>query len=265
MLFKTISSLVMHMPKLKEVLRKNEVALGTWITINHPDVVEAISTLPLNWLVFDMEHGPLDVSSLEVLLMAIRNPDIAPIVRVPWNDMVVIKRVLDVGATGVLVPWVNTKSEAINVVTYSRYPPNGVRGVGPRRAVLYGAVDFLEYYNRFEAEELVIAIQIETREALKNIEEIASVKEIDVFYVGPMDLSVNLGIPLQYSHPKFEEALQIVLKTCEKYDKVPGIHTFSIDSAKKYMQMGFRFMALMTDISILRSSLLEMLKTMGRS
>jgi 2-keto-3-deoxy-L-rhamnonate aldolase RhmA len=159
----------------------------------------------------------------------------------------------------VLVPWVNSKSEAINVVKYSRYPPNGVRGVGPRRAVLYGAVNFLDYYNKFESEELVIAIQIETQEALKNIEEIASVKEIEVFYVG---LSVNLGIPLQYSHPKFEEALLSVLKVCEKFDKVPGIHAFDMDSAKRYMQMGFRFIAIMTDISILRNSLLEMLKAL---
>jgi 2-keto-3-deoxy-L-rhamnonate aldolase RhmA len=247
------------MPKLKKTLRENGMALGTWITINHPDVVEAISTLPLDWLVFDMEHGPLDISNLEVLLMAIKNTDVAPIVRVPWNDMATIKRVLDVGATGVLVPWVNSKSEAINVVKYSRYPPNGVRGVGPRRAVLYGAVNFLDYYNKFESEELVIAIQIETQEALKNIEEIASVKEIEVFYVG---LSVNLGIPLQYSHPKFEEALLSVLKVCEKFDKVPGIHAFDMDSAKRYMQMGFRFIAIMTDISILRNSLLEMLKAL---
>uniref|UniRef100_A0A7C4FAM0 2,4-dihydroxyhept-2-ene-1,7-dioic acid aldolase n=1 Tax=Ignisphaera aggregans TaxID=334771 RepID=A0A7C4FAM0_9CREN len=252
----------MHMPRLKKTLRENGVALGTWITISHPDVVEAISTLPLDWLVFDMEHGPLDISNLEVLLMAIKSPDVAPIVRVPWNDMVAIKRVLDVGATGVLVPWVNSKSEAINVVKYSRYPPNGVRGVGPRRAVLYGAVNFLDYYNKFESEELVIAIQIETREALKNIEEIASVKEIEVLYAGPMDLSVNLGIPLQYSHPKFEEALLSVLKACKKFDKVAGIHAFGMDSAKRYMQMGFRFIALMTDISILRNSLLEVLKAL---
>jgi 2-keto-3-deoxy-L-rhamnonate aldolase RhmA len=109
------------MPKLKKTLRENGMALGTWITINHPDVVEAISTLPLDWLVFDMEHGPLDISNLEVLLMTIKNTDVAPMVRVPWNDMATIKRVLDIGATGVLVPWVNSKSEAINVVKYSRY------------------------------------------------------------------------------------------------------------------------------------------------
>jgi 2-dehydro-3-deoxyglucarate aldolase len=87
----------MHMPELKKTLRENDMALGTRVTINHPDVVEAISTLPLDRLVFDMEHGPLDISNLEVLLMAIKNTDVAPIVRVPWNDMTTIKRVLDVG------------------------------------------------------------------------------------------------------------------------------------------------------------------------
>lgn len=244
-----------ELSRLKKMLRNREVALGTWITIGHPDVVEAISTLPIDWLVFDMEHAPLDISTLEILLMGVRNPDIASIVRVPWNDMVTIKRVLDVGATGILVPWVNTRADAENVVRFTRYPPAGMRGVGPRRAVLYGAINFLEYYKRFEAEDLVVAVQIETEDALKNLEDIVSVKGIDVYYVGPMDLTTNLGIPTEYDNPKFVEALHKVLKTCEKFDKVPGIHAFDVDSAKKFIEMGFRFVALMTDISILRSSL----------
>jgi len=246
--------------KLKKILKSGEVALGTWITIAHPDVVEAISTLPINWLVFDMEHAPIDVSNLEILLMGVKNPDIASIVRVPWNDMVVIKRVLDVGATGILVPWVNTRTEAENVMKYVKYPPTGVRGVGPRRAILYGAINFLDYYKKFELEDLVVAVQIETEEALKNLEEIVSVNGIDIYYVGPMDLSTNLGIPLEYNHPKFVEAIQKVLKTCEKFDKTPGIHAFDTQLAIKYIEMGFKFVAIMSDISILRSSLAKMIE-----
>lgn len=247
------------MSKLRNVLNSGGIAFGTWITIAHPDVVEALSTLPFDWFVFDMEHAPIDVSNLEIMLMGLSRSDIAPIVRVPWNDMVIIKRVLDIGAKGLVIPWVNSREEAEAAVRYSLYPPRGVRGVGPRRAIMYGSIDFLEYYRRFEEEELILIVQIETEKAINNIEEIASVKGIDVFYIGPMDLSVNLGIPLQYDHPKFSEAVETVLRTCKKFDIVPGIHTFSVEMAEKYLSMGFRFIALNSDFGVLRSSFAAML------
>ncbi|MEM1526693.1 MAG: aldolase/citrate lyase family protein [Ignisphaera sp.] len=245
---------------LKRKLKNKELTLGTWITIAHPDVVEVLSTLPLDWMVFDLEHAPIDISTLEVLLMGVRNPDIATITRVPWNDMVFIKRVLDVGSTGIMVPWVNSRSEAENVVRYARYPPAGIRGVGPRRCILYGARDFLNYYRYFEAEELVISVQIETKESIENVEDIAATDGIDVLFVGPMDLTVNLGIPMQYDHPKYIEALQRIVKACQKYDKVSGIYAFDVDFAKKHIAMGFRFVSLMSDTSILRSSMDKIIK-----
>lgn len=245
---------------LKQKLKDKELTLGTWVTIAHPDIVEVLSTLPLDWMVFDLEHAPIDVPTLEVLLMGIRNPNIAAITRVPWNDMVFIKRVLDVGSTGIMVPWVNSRLEAENVVKYARYPPAGIRGVGPRRCILYGAKDFLSYYRNFEIEELVVSVQIETEEAIKNIEDIAAIDGIDVLFVGPMDLTVNLGIPTQYNHIKYVEAIQAVIKACKKYDKVPGVYAFDIDFAKKHIAMGFRFVSLMSDISILRLSLDKFIK-----
>jgi 2-keto-3-deoxy-L-rhamnonate aldolase RhmA len=251
------------MANLKKILNEGKVALGTWITIAHPDVVEALSTLQFDWFVFDMEHAPLDISNLEIMLMGLRGSDIEPIVRVPWNDMVVIKRVLDIGAKGLVVPWVNSREEAESAIRYTLYPPKGVRGAGPRRAVMYGAIDFLEYYRKFE-EEFTLVIQIETEKALRNIEEIAAVGNIDIFYIGPMDLSVNLGIPLQYDHPKFTEAVETVLKTCKKYDITPGIHTFSIDMAEKYISMGFRFLALNSDFAVLRNSFASMLNRLSK-
>ncbi|MCS7111733.1 MAG: aldolase/citrate lyase family protein, partial [Ignisphaera sp.] len=154
----------------------------------------------------------------------------------------------------------NSREEAEAAIRYSSYPPTGVRGVGPRRAVMYGATEFLEYYRKFEREELIIAIQIETRKALENLEDIAGVKGIDIFYIGPMDLSVNLGIPLQYDHPKFMEAVEAVLRVAKKYDITPGIHTFSVEQAVKYMNMGFRFLALASDYRILRTTFSEMLE-----
>ncbi|MCX8168331.1 MAG: aldolase/citrate lyase family protein [Ignisphaera sp.] len=248
------------MSLFKNRLKNGDVLLGTWVTFNCLDVVEVLSTLSFDWLVFDMEHAPLDVSDLQMLLAGVRGSSIVPMVRAPWNDMVVIKRILDVGASGLVIPWVNSREEAEAAIRYSSYPPTGVRGVGPRRAVMYGATEFLEYYRKFEREELIIAIQIETRKALENLEDIAGVKGIDIFYIGPMDLSVNLGIPLQYDHPKFMEAVEAVLRVAKKYDITPGIHTFSVEQAVKYMNMGFRFLALASDYRILRTTFSEMLE-----
>lgn len=252
------------MSSLKKLLKNGEIAIGTWITINHPDVVDALSELPFDWFVFDMEHAPIDVRDLEILVMPLRGVNIAPLARVPWNDLVVIKRVLDVGVEGVLIPWVNSRIEAEAAVAASRYPPKGVRGVGPRRCIRYGRRDFIEYYEKFEKDELVVIVQIETAKSLENLEEILSVDGIDVAYIGPMDLSVNLGIPTQYDHPKFRDALKKVKETCEKYDVVPGIHTFNVEMAEKMIGDGFRFVALMSDMKILISGFRELLARFGR-
>lgn len=252
------------MPNLKKMLKKGIATVGTWITINHPDVVDVLCELPFDWLIFDMEHAPLEVSDIEVLMMPLRNTSISPIVRVPWNDMVVIKRVLDIGSEGVLVPWVNTKEEAEAVVKYASYPPHGLRGVGPRRAVKYGVRPFLDYYSKFEYEERVLIIQIETPKALENLEDILSVKGIDVAFIGPIDLTVNLGIPLQYNHPMFIEVVNKILRTCEKYGVAPGIHAFDVNQIKKYIEEGFKFISIGSDVSFIIRAARDILKALNR-
>jgi len=122
-------------------ISRGEVTLGVWITISHPEVVEILSNLPFDWFMFDMEHAPLTIRDIEVLLMPLRGSDIVPLVRVPWNDFVVIKQVLDLGVQGVLIPWVNTREEAERAVKAMKYPPEGIRGVGPRRCIMYGFYD----------------------------------------------------------------------------------------------------------------------------
>lgn len=252
------------MPNLKKMLKKGMATIGTWVTINHPDVVDVLSELPFDWLIFDMEHAPLEVSDIEILMMPLRSTKVSPIVRVPWNDVVIIKRVLDIGSEGVLVPWINTREEAEAVVKYASYPPYGFRGVGPRRATRYGFRPFLDYYNRFEHEERVLIVQIETTKALENIEDILSVKGIDVAFIGPMDLTVNLGIPLQYNHPMFMEAVNKILKTCEKYGVAPGIHAFDVSQVKKYIEDGFKFISIGSDISFIIRAARDILKPLNR-
>ena len=252
------------MGRLKEILKSGEPALGTWITINHPDVVDALSDLPFDWFVFDMEHAPLEISDIEVLMMPLRNTEITPLIRVPWNDMVMIKRALDIGAEGIIVPWVSSREEAEAAVKYASYPPRGLRGVGPRRCIRYGERSFLDYYDKFEGEERVIVVQIETRKALDNLEEILSIQGIDVAFVGPLDLTTNLSIPIQYDNPSFEEALEKILKTCREYDVAPGIYAVSLQNAEEMISKGFRFVSLMSDMRILRDGYKEALKRFGR-
>jgi len=252
------------MSTLKRKLKNGEVVLGTWITINHPDVVDALSELPLDWLVFDMEHAPLELSDIEILLMPLRGVDISPIIRVPWNDMVIIKRALDIGAEGILVPWVNSREEAERAVSYASYPPRGLRGVGPRRAVRYGQRSFLDYYENFERNERILLVQIETGRALENLEEILSTPGIDVAYIGPMDLSVSLGIPLRFGDSRFQEALKKVRNLCEKYGVTPGIHAFSPEQAQEFISQDFKFIALMSDLGIMRRGFISALTMLGR-
>lgn len=252
------------MSSLKKKLKNGEVVLGTWITINHPDVVDALSELPFDWLVFDMEHAPLEISNVEMLLMPLRGVDISSIIRVPWNDMVIIKRALDIGAEGILIPWVNSREEAERAVSYASYPPRGLRGTGPRRAVRYGQRSFLDYYENFEKNERVLIVQIETGKALENLEEILSTPGIDVAYVGPMDLSVSLGIPMKIDDPKFQEALKKIVDVCERCGVAPGIHAFSLRLAEIFVSQGFKFVALMSDLGILRRGFIEMLAKLGR-
>ena len=252
------------MGRLKKILKSGELALGTWITINHPDVVDALSDLPFDWFVFDMEHAPLEISDIEILMMPLRNTEITPLIRVPWNDMVMIKRALDIGAEGIIVPWVSSREEAEAAVKYASYPPRGLRGVGPRRCIRYGERSFLDYYDKFEAEERVIVIQIETRKALDNLEEILSTQGIDVAFVGPLDLTTNLSIPTQYDNPSFKEVLEKILKTCREYDVAPGIYAVSLQNAEEMISKGFRFVSLMSDMRILKSGYKEALKKFGR-
>ena len=248
---------------LKAKIRRGELVLGTWITINSPDVVDALSDLPLDWVVIDLEHGPLDIGDLQTLIMPLRSGSVAPLARVPWNDHVWVKRVLDVGVVGVVAPWVNSREDAEALVRYSTYPPRGVRGVGPRRASRYG-LKLREYVERFEREERVLVAQIETREAVERVEEIVSIEGIDVAFIGPLDLSFNLGIPLQLNHEKLREAMKKVLKACERHDVTPGIFAPTPEDAKARAEEGFRFIAINMDINALTEYYKNALEKLGR-
>ncbi|MBO3803896.1 MAG: 4-hydroxy-2-oxo-heptane-1,7-dioate aldolase [Candidatus Brockarchaeota archaeon] len=248
--------------RVKEMLKERKTTLGAWATIGHADVAEVMAQQGFDWLVFDMEHAPLSIGDVQNLMQATSGSDIVPIVRVAWNDMVLIKLALDVGAMGVVVPWVNTKEEASRAVRATRYAPLGNRGVGPRRAASYGSelVDYLKSAD----EEMMVVCQIETQEAIANLGQILSVEGVDAAFVGPADLSTSLGHRGDWHHPEVERAISKVLEASLDAGVAAGIYAMSVEDAARHAAEGFRFIALGSDTGFLASGCKAALSALGR-
>ena len=228
--------------RLPQLLRKGEVALGSWVTIGNPEVVEMLSLLGFDWLLLDAEHAPLDIRLLEYMMMAVRG-EATPLVRVPANDPVYVKRVLDIGAAGILFPLVSTAEEAKLAVRSTRYPPSGIRGVGPRRAASYG-LRSAEYFN--EADKVVVVVQIETREAVENIESILAIEGVNAFFVGPNDLSFSFGCRSWREEPVLK-ALEKVAEASRSTGVPGGMYCPDDESLKHALSLGFKLIALGSD------------------
>lgn len=222
---------------LKEKLQRGENAVGTFVELGHPDVVDILSHEGFDWLLIDGEHSPISYETMELMLQAMVGTDCTPIIRPQWNDPVVIKRILDLGAHGIVVPWVNTVEEAKLAVASARYPPEGIRGWGPRRASRYDP-DYRETANK----EILVAIQVETQKSLDNLNGIMGVEGVDACYIGPWDLSNNLGfsVPPNYNNKKFVEAIDHVLKVADDHGKPAGMWT-NLDNVGWAVSKGFRF------------------------
>ncbi len=236
------------MHKFMNKIINNEPTYGTWITIAYPEITEALSNLPFDWFVFDMEHAPLSVRDVEFAMMPLRKTDIVPLVRVPWNDFVIIKRVLDVGAQGIIVPYVSNKNDALNAVKAVKYPPDGIRGIGPRRSIMYGFEDIKGYYEKWN-EQAIVIVQIETVEGLNNVNEILSVDGISGVFVGPNDLSSALGVFRDFNNTIYINAINKVLNAAKKVNKIAGIMTYNPEDALDKAKKGFNFIALSSDIA----------------
>ncbi len=231
---------------VKAKLKAGEPSVGTWLTIGHPDVAEFLAAVGFDWVVFETEHAPLGMETVQTMMQAMSySADCLPMVRVAWNDLVLIKRALDIGAYGLVIPWVNTREDAEKAVSYCKYPPEGIRGVGPRRAA-HRDPDYFATAN----EEILIVVQIETETALENLDEIFSVKGIDACFIGPWDLSMSLGVFKNFQHPKYEDALDRVLQACKRWGVAPGMHC-SEGNINEAIERGFQFCAIANDYGFL--------------
>lgn len=233
---------------VKAKLKAGKVSVGTWIGIGHPDITERLADLGFDWLTFDIEHSPLSLETVQTMMQSMSFTDrCVPLVRLRWNDIVLIKRVLDIGAYGVIVPMVNTREEAEKAVRACKYPPEGIRGVGPRRAMLRDP-DYLKTANK----EILIAVMIETAGALRNLDEIFSVSGVDACFIGPWDLSMNLGVgpPPPWDDPGFRDVLQDIVDACKRNDIAPGMHC-TYGTINDAIDMGFRFCAIDSDAAFM--------------
>jgi len=245
---------------LREKLLRGEPALGCWVTIAHPEIPEMLSLLEFDWFLFDMEHAPITAASLESLLQATQRK-ITPIVRVPANELVHIKQVLDVGAHGVMVPMVNNREQAEHASRCVKYPPLGVRGLGARRASYY-YTEHSEYLRTANQETMTI-VQIETRQAVDNFEDIITAPNIDAWFVGPNDLAASLGHLGNPNAVEVQEAMDKILKMGIKHDIPGGTLAFSPKKAKAYLEKGYKLIAVGSDDQFLingASSMLASLK-----
>ncbi|MEM1516173.1 MAG: aldolase/citrate lyase family protein [Thermofilum sp.] len=241
--------------RLPLLLREDKVALGSWVTIANPEVVEMLSLSGFDWLLFDMEHAPLDYQMLEYMLMAVRG-DATPLVRVPFNDPVYVKRVLDLGVAGVLFPLISTPEDAKLAVKSTRYPPKGIRGVGPRRAASYG-LKTEEYFDR--ADEVMVVVQIETQEAVKNIYDILSVEGVTAFFIGPNDLSFSYG-KRGWKDDEVRLAIERAAEASKSTGVPGGMYCPDDDSLKFALQLGFKLVALGSDYRFLMAGIRDRLR-----
>jgi 4-hydroxy-2-oxoheptanedioate aldolase len=237
----------------------NELLFGLIMNLGSSLTVEMAGAAGYDWLWVDGEHGMGGFTDLVHQLQAASATPAAPVVRVVWNDFPLIKRVLDMGASGVIVPWINRAEDAAQVVRAMRYPPQGIRGVARLlRGNAFG-FEFDEYFARAN-QDLLTAVQIETAEAIANADDIAAVEGVDALVIGPTDLSTSMGIFGQFSNPLLWEAFAKVAAACKAHGKAAGILLPALDDVDRLVEMGFRFIATGADGSLLANSMHANLK-----
>ncbi|MGR9202253.1 HpcH/HpaI aldolase family protein [Rhizobium leguminosarum] len=241
----------MQAPKneFKHRLLAGEILHGLWMSIASPQTAEALSLLGFDWLLFDTEHSPVELAAVQPLLQAASAGKSSHAVRPAWNDKVLLKRVLDMGAQTVLVPFVQTQAEAAAAVAATRYPPTGIRGVsGSTRASRFGLTS--DYFAVAD-EEICVLLQLETTEALQQLEAIASVDGVDGIFIGPSDLAASMGHLGKPGHADVQEALREAAGRILACGKAPGILATNATDARRYIDWGFRFVAGSVDMGIL--------------
>ena len=231
-----------------------ELLVGTFLNLGSSFTAEIAGRAGFDWLVIDLEHGIGDEMTLVHQFQALAGTPAVPLVRIACNDPTRFKRVLDLGAAGVMVPYVGNPEEAKIAAEAMCYPPRGIRGVNKsNRACGFGQLAG-EYYPAAN-DNLLTMVQVETRSAVETVDEIAAVEGVDVLFVGPLDLSVSLGIPEQFDHPLFLEALTKVVEACRKAGKAAGMHAIKPSLLDPIVDAGFTFIGMGVESILVSNSM----------
>jgi 2-dehydro-3-deoxyglucarate aldolase/4-hydroxy-2-oxoheptanedioate aldolase len=240
--------------RLRETIRSGGVCLGVGVSFNDPTASEILGGAGLDFLWIDMEHTALGLDAVQTHIMAAELQGAAALVRVPANEPVVIKQVLDLGAAGIIVPMVRTAGEARDAVAAARYPPEGIRGWGPRRPSRYGRIPgpaVAEAANR----DVLVVIQIEHIDAMRNLDEILSVPGIDAIYFGTGDLAGSMGLPPEAAHPSLDEVIAMIIRTARQRGVCVGQSAEDdVAEALKLIDNGVQMIAVGDDFRLLANS-----------
>lgn len=240
---------------LKNKFKRREITLGSWITLGHTSVAEIMARSGFEWLVVDMEHSAITLDIAQQLIQVIERCGVVPLVRVGENNAALIKRVMDAGAYGVIVPMVNTKKDAQAAVNAVKYPPIGTRGVGLARAQGYGE-NFEEYRDWVNKESIVI-VQIEHIDAVNNLNEILKVPGVDGSIIGPYDLSASLSHPGEFDNAELKSAQQKYIDTCKSLKKPAGFHVVPPEAQlmNEKIKEGYSFLGFSLDTMFLSAGI----------
>ncbi|WP_293006552.1 aldolase/citrate lyase family protein [Nitrosomonas sp.] len=238
---------------LKAKLNRSELTIGSWVTLGHPSIAEIMAAAGFDWLVLDMEHSVLELSEVQSLIQVLDGKQCPAIVRLTSNHPDQIKRVMDAGATGIMVPMIKCAADAKAAVDGVYYPPRGQRGVGLARAQGYG--HSFQAYRQWLEDNAVIVVMIEHVDAVRSIDSILEVPGIDAYIIGPYDLSGSMGRPGDLDHPDVQAAIAQVLEAGRRANKPGGIHVIEPDpqALQQRIQTGFNFLGYGLDIRILDS------------
>ncbi len=235
--------------RFKRALREGRQQIGLWCSLPGSYVAEAVAGSGFDWLLFDTEHSPTDPLSLLPQLQTIAAYDVSAVVRPASNDPVLIKRILDLGAQTLLIPYVQNADEARAAVRAMRYAPQGIRGVaGLTRATRFGRIPG---YAKVAADELCLLVQVETQEALGQLEAIAAIEGVDGIFIGPADLAASLGIAGELGNPKLIATIEDAIRRIRACGKPAGILTPDNAFAARCIELGTIFTAVGVDAGIL--------------
>ncbi len=248
--------------RLRSIWRDGGAVVNGWLAIPSAFAAETMAHQGWDSLTIDMQHGVVDYQVAVTMLQAISTTSVVPLARVPWLDSASIMKVLDAGAYGVVCPMINSRADAEAFVRTCRYPPEGFRSFGPVRAVLYAGADYFDHANQ----TVLTIAQIETAEAVDNIEEIVRVPGLDAVYIGPADLAVTLGYKPGFDHtePTIVAALDKVLAAAESQGLIAGIHNATPGYARQMIDKGFRMVTVQSDARLLAAAARDVVDALRR-